>query len=195
MINSLLWDEESGIYTDFNFETGKRTGFESATMFYPLWAGLCSERQAESLVQRGLPILEEAGGIASTSARSRGEVSAQRPPRQWDYPVGWAPHQMLLWAGLERYGYKEEAQRLSFKWLQMMTQNAMDYNGVISEKYDVVLASHQVDFEYGNVGTNFEYFSGEGFGWSNASFQVGLKMLSTEQRKALDALKASDDYS
>jgi len=51
----------------------------------------------------------------------------------------------------------------------MITKNAVNYNGTIPEKYDVVIATHKVFVEYGNVGTDFEYITREGFGWMNAS--------------------------
>jgi alpha,alpha-trehalase len=56
----------------------------------------------------------------------------------------------------------------------MITKNAVDYNGTIPEKYDVVEATHKVFAEYGNVGTDFEYITHEGFGWMNDSYQYGL---------------------
>lgn len=67
----------------------------------------------------------------------------------------------------------------------MMTRNAVDFNGLIPEKYDVVEASHEVFAEYGNVGADFDYITREGFGWTNASYQIGLDLLSAEQRAAL----------
>jgi len=54
-----------------------------------------------------------------------------------------------------------------------------------AEKLDVEKASHKVFAEYGNVGTEFAYITKEGFGWMNASFQVGLKSLSPELARAL----------
>ena len=75
------------------------------------------------------------------------------------------------------YGYKKEAKMLISKWIQMITNNARDYNGTIPEKFDVVEATHKVFAEYGNVGTDFEYITQEGFGWMNASFQLGLHLL------------------
>ena len=70
----------------------------------------------------------------------------------------------------------------------MITKNAVDYNGTIPEKYDVVAATHKVFAEYGNVGTDFEYITQEGFGWMNASFQYGLTLLDTELRDSLNNL-------
>jgi alpha,alpha-trehalase len=49
----------------------------------------------------------------------------------------------------------------------------------------VVTGSHEVFVEYGNVGTKFSYIAPEGFGWMNASFEVGMKFLSPELTQAL----------
>ena len=73
-------------------------------------------------------------------------------------------------------------------WLYTITLNATNYNGTVTEKYDVVRASHEVFAEYGNVGTKFSYITREGFGWTNASYQVGLGLLSPELRAQLNRL-------
>ena len=188
LVNALLWDEERGMFFDYDFAERRRTGYESATALYPLWAGLASPEQARRLVEGALPLLEASGGLLASTEASRGEVTRERPQRQWDFPFGWPPHQMLAWQGLLDYGYRKEAQRLAYRWLLMITQNAADYNGTVPEKYDVVRRTHQVFVEYGNVGTEFEYITREGFGWMNASYQVGLALLSPGQRAHLEAL-------
>jgi len=106
------------------------------------------------------------------------QVSKDVAQKQWDYPNGWAPHQMMIWTGLKQYGFEEEVQELTYRWLWMITRNAVDYNGVIPEKYDVVSTTHKVFAEYGNVGTEFDYITTSGFGWMNASYQLGLNLLS-----------------
>lgn len=188
IINDLMWDEEKGFFFDYNFITGKKSGYESATTFYPLWANLASKKQARILINKALPLLEEAGGITASTEKSRDPISETRPERQWDYPYGWVPHQMLLWKGLTNYGYKQHAERLAYKWLYTMLRNFVDYNGTIPEKYDVVNRTHKVFAEYGNVGTEFDYISKEGFGWMNASFKVGLKYLNKKLINKLNEL-------
>ncbi len=188
LINKYLWNEKDGLFYDYDFVKKEQTGFESATTFYPLWAGLASKEQAEKLVNLSLSLFEEAGGISGGTEKSRGPVSADRPPRQWDFPNGWAPHQMIIWQGLINYGYEEEAKRLAYKWLYMITKNAVDYNGTIPEKYDVVSRTHMVFAEYGNVGTDFSYITKEGFGWMNASYQLGLTLIPAELKDKLNKL-------
>lgn len=184
-MNALFWDAKRGLFFDYDHARGRRSSYVSATTFYPLWAGWASPEQARAVLKSALPELERLGGLASTGERSRGPLSEARPARQWDYPYGWAPHQMLAWEGLLRYGHGAEARRLAYRWLWAIVKNARDYNGTVPEKLDVEKASHQVFAEYGNVGTHFSYITKEGFGWMNSSFQVGLKLLDEPLARAL----------
>src|SRR5579872_4388059 len=43
-----FWDEREGLFFDYNFVTHKRSEYEYATTFYPLWAGLASKAQAQA---------------------------------------------------------------------------------------------------------------------------------------------------
>lgn len=195
LINTYLWDEDKGLYLDYDIVKKEKSTFISATTFAPLWANLCSREQAKSLVENALDTLKEKGGIAGSTKESRGEVNADRPQRQWDYPNGWAPHQMMIWKGLSDYGFHEELQELVYRWLFMITKNAVDYNGTVPEKYDVVVATHKVFSEYGNVGTDFEYITQEGFGWMNASYQYGLTLLDKSYLDQLNDLVSPDELS
>ena len=131
--------------------------------------------------------LEESAGLAATSKESV-ESARRHAGRQWDYPYGWAPHQMLAWRGLKNYGLNADAGRLAYRWLYCIAKNAHDFNGTIPEKYNVITGSHDVFVEYGNVGTKFSYIAPEGFGWENASFEVEMNYLAPEQLKDLRAL-------
>ncbi len=183
LLTQYCWDPAQGQFFDYDISKGKHTGYESATGLWPLWAGMATPEQAEQAVKNSTL---EKGGLAATSLKSRGTLNDQRPPRQWDYPYGWAPHQMMAWEGLSNYGL--DPSDWAERWLRMMTKNAVDFNGVIPEKYDVLTASHEVFAEYGNVGADFDYITKEGFGWSNASYQIGLTYLSAAQRQELDQL-------
>ena len=95
---------------------------------------------------------------------------------------------MMIWRGLKNYGFEAEMQELMYRWLWIITKNAVDYNGTIPEKYDVVACTHKVYAEYGNVGTEFDYITTSGFGWMNASYQYGLSLLTSDLRNKLDLL-------
>ncbi|MCI0446504.1 alpha,alpha-trehalase [bacterium] len=192
LINRYLWNAKRGMYFDYDFVLGKQSEYVSATTLYPLWARLASKEQAEQIIKNALPLLEMPGGLVSSSEESRGVITPEHPLRQWDFPHGWSPHQVLAWIGFMNYQYEDIAQRLIYRWLFTITENAAFYNGTVPEKFDVVTRSHQVFAEYGNVGTKFSYITREGFGWTNGSYQLGLKILSKENRNKLNQLIAPE---
>ena len=160
-IMKYLWDEQRGLFFDYDFVAGARSSYEYATTFYPLWAGVASKEQARAVVHN-LAMFEQPGGLAM----SRRETQAQ-----WDYPYGWAPIHLLAVEGLRRYGYDVEADRISSKFLATVVQNFL-LDHTIREKYDVVTGSDITHIEAGykqNV---------TGFGWTNGVFLELLHQLS-----------------
>ena len=161
-INQFLWDEEAGLYFDYNFRTGKRRQYEYATTFYPLWTGIASESQAKRVWQN-LDKFEAAGGILTST-----HVSGN----QWDAPFGWAPLNLIAVWGLLRYGYESDAKRIAGKFLNMAVQE-FNKSGTLVEKYDVSACSANVSDEI-----FFGYSSNEiGFGWTNSTILELFKIL------------------
>ncbi len=187
-LNELCWNEKSSMYFDYDFVHQKQHTFEAATTFFPLWAGLCSKDQARKLVEITLPHFTLKGGITGSKSCTTVSFVQNESQRQWDYPFGWAPHQMLLWDGLIKYKFFDKVQEMVYRWLWLITKNAVDYNGTIPEKFDLENSSHKVFAEYGNVGTEFDYIAKEGFGWVNASYQYGLQILNENLKKELNKL-------
>jgi alpha,alpha-trehalase len=192
LMNKYLWNEEHSSFFDYNIEAKSQNVFLSATSFFPLWANIATQEQADKMIQNALPKLICLGGIAGCTAEALAIVDENQMQRQWDFPNGWPPHQIIIWQGLMNYGYHEKAQELIYRWLWMITKNACDYNGTVPEKYDVVSASHKVFAEYGNQGTDFEYITREGFGWMNASFQYGFKLLNSDLKLNLNKLTSPE---
>ncbi|KAJ7592887.1 alpha,alpha-trehalase-neutral trehalase [Mycena floridula] len=191
MIDKYLWNESKSLYFDYDTAKEQQILYESVTAFWALWAGCASEEQCWKLVTRSLKKFEVLGGVVSGTEESRGKISLDRPNRQWDYPP---PHQIMIWVGLERYGYLDEAQRLAYRFLYMMTTAFVDFNGVVPEKFDAVKLSHLVDAEYGNQGIDFKMVPREGFGWMNAAYQVGLSFLTTHMRRAVAACTSPEVF-
>jgi alpha,alpha-trehalase len=164
VMEKYMWSEKEGMFFDYDTVNRQRTHYESATTFWSMWAGVATPRQAQELVDKALPKFDAFGGLVSGTEKSRGQINLERPHRQWDYPFGWAPQQMLAWAGLQRYGYHEVAQKLAYKWLYMVTKAFVDFNGVVVEKYNVTreLDPHKVEAEYGNQGADFKGVPREG---------------------------------
>jgi len=154
LIDRYLWDEPSGLYLDYNTRTSSRRRYEFATTFYPLWAGIASPAQARA-VHANLAKFEAPGGILT---------STQVTGSQWDAPYGWAPLQMIAVAGLRRYGYVEDADRLARKFVSLVIQE-FDAHGIIVEKYDMQKRTSDIA-----AGIKFGYSANQaGFGWTNAA--------------------------
>jgi alpha,alpha-trehalase len=155
LINDLLWDERDGLYYDYNYVDKKVRHYPYVTTFWPLWAGIADSKQA-ARVAANLHLFERPGGL---------QTSTNVSGNQWDAPFGWANLQMMAVKGLRRYGYREEADRISVRFLSMVLKEFIDHNTVV-EKYDVVRRQSQL-----GAGIKFGYSSNEiGFGWSNAAF-------------------------
>jgi alpha,alpha-trehalase len=184
-----FWDEERGMFFDHDFVNGRRSRYESLATFYPLWTGWASRKEAAA-VAASLSRFLEAGGVSSSSKASREAAGGE--DLQWDWPFGWAPHQVIVVEGLRRYGFHAEADQVAYRWLSMVMDIAGQHNGLIKEKYDVVRRSADVPVEYGNQGADRGPYMAPrsertlGFAWTNASVLLLLNGLSPELREILD---------
>jgi alpha,alpha-trehalase len=159
-IQKYLWDPARRLFFDYDFETGVRSTYAYITTFYPLWAGLATPEQAQELV-RNLGIFEQRGGLA---------MSDTDAGVQWDYPYGWAPTQIIAIEGLRRYGFNDDANRISYNFLATIAEN-FRHDGTIREKYNVVTRSSESGVHAGYQQNVI------GFGWTNAAFLVFLHEL------------------
>jgi alpha,alpha-trehalase len=168
LITRYLWNEEQGVFFDFNFVTGRISSYQYATMFYPLWAGLATPAQARG-VAGNLKRLEQPGGVPMSTFASGA---------QWDLPYGWGNIEMLAVEGLRRYGFDADADRISYEFLATVAEN-FRRDGEIREKYNVVTKSSEAHAELGY------HMNVVGFGWTNAAFLELLHALPGEMVERL----------
>ena len=154
-INRLMWDEQDGLYYDYSFVEKKVRRYPFITAFYPLWVGVADERQAARMVAN-LHLFERPGGLLT---------STQVTGSQWDAPFGWAPTEMIAIQGLRRYGYDNEADRITANFLSLILKEFIK-NKTIVEKYDVERRESEVA---GSIKFGYDY-NVIGFGWTNAAF-------------------------
>ena len=160
-MNELMWDRVRGLYYDYNFVKEKRSNVSSLATYYPMWAGMVDDRQAEALV-RGLRRFENKGGLATTDALPVGQFVPGSMPTQWAYPNGWAPLHFVTIKALERYGYHQDARRIAMKWLKTNLAWFNEHH-VFLEKYNVVTPEKPP--------VKGVYPTQTGFGWTNAVFE------------------------
>jgi alpha,alpha-trehalase len=152
-MNELLWDEEDGMFYDWNLRDGARSRYPFATTFWPLWAGWASPEQAARVAGR-LPDFLARGGLLT---------SAQTTGCQWDAPFTWAPLVHMAVGGLDAYGFTTQARDLARRFVTLAACE-FDRTGHLYEKYDAVAATSDVDGKL-----RFGYPTNEiGFGWTNA---------------------------
>lgn len=152
LIDEYFWDKDKGFYFDFDTKTSQRDELVTIAGFFPLWSGAASKAQAETC-RRQLKILELAYGIATT------EKLPWRH-RQWDYPNAWSNLQYVVITGLRNYGFNEDADRLTEKWLGL-NEKVFKSSGRLWEKYDV---------RRGRKGRRGRYQTQAGFAWTNSVF-------------------------
>jgi alpha,alpha-trehalase len=172
IVNRLMWDEKDGLYYDYNFDKRAVRRYPFATTFYPLWVGIADRMQAARLVSN-LHLFERPGGL-QTSTNASGN--------QWDAPFGWAPLQMIAVEGLRRYGYAEEADRITADFLSTILKEFIQHSTIV-EKYDVVRRESEIK---GGIKFGYDY-NVIGFGWTNAAFTDLYAKL--PERKKADVLK------
>ena len=168
LINSYCWNEERGLYMDYDFVNNRFSKVASIACMYPLMAGIASEKQAESTVKQ-LDLFEYEHGVTVCEPYKSDKLY------MWDYPVGWPPVYLYTIQALHNYGYKNEAQRICIKYLDIAARNFIlpepaSYKsrektitrqpGFLYEKYNVVTGG--ID--------DTEYPGGTFLGWSAGVF-------------------------
>jgi len=159
-IQKYLWNSERGMYFDYDFENQTRSSYEYVTTFFPLWAGIPAQEQAKALMQH-LATFEKPGGLV---------MSPKETGAQWDFPYAWAPDQLVADEGIRRYGFDQDADRVSYEFLSTVAEN-FRRDGTIREKYNAVTRSSETQVTAGY------HMNIVGFGWTNGVFLVLLREL------------------
>ncbi|HKR76963.1 MAG TPA: trehalase family glycosidase [Rhodanobacter sp.] len=166
-MDKYLWQPAQGRYMDYDLVAGKPSTDPYLTMFYPLWAGAASAKQAQAL--RGkLALFEQRGGLAM-STRATGV--------QWDAPFGWAPTNWLTIAGLDAYGFHDDARRLAGKFMATVDRGFAS-DGTIREKYNMALGNADVKVSAGYTANVI------GFGWTNGVYLKLHQLLNDDAEKS-----------
>lgn len=127
LMNKYMLNE--GIFYDYNFKENKISDVFSCASLYPMWLGLLTEEQANTVYEQ-LYRLEAPYGIYVTEKNSEEYVF------QWTKPNGWAPLHQIAIEGLLKYGYTDKAKSLAQKYISLIDNN-FEKTGDIWEKYNV----------------------------------------------------------
>ncbi|WP_410014690.1 alpha,alpha-trehalase TreA [Sodalis sp. C49] len=156
-INRVLWNQQDGYYTDYDWRQKKITRPITAATVFPLFVRIAPRERAVSTAQAVRDQLLKEGGLTTTTVNNG---------QQWDAPNGWAPLQWVAVQGLQNYGQDALAQSIGTRFLKNV-QNLYDAQHKLVEKY-------VVEGKGLGGGGGGEYALQDGFGWTNG---VTLKLL------------------
>lgn len=148
-LHEYCWNNDTGLFHDYDYVADKQTKVESLASAYALYSGIASETQAKQMAARIRKDFLKTGGVVTT---------IQTTGQQWDAPNGWAPLQWVTIKGLERYGYNKLAETIRERWVASGVHVYHDRHKMI-EKYDVENPE--------SLGGGGEYEVQVGFGWTN----------------------------
>ncbi len=157
-IQKYCWNIEQHFYFDYDFVSASQKRSLTLSAAFPLFFSIADKEQAESVAA----IIENTflfdGGLVTTT-----ETTSQ----QWDAPNGWAPLQWIAVKGLLNYGYKNLAEKIAKRWMNI-NEKVYQNTGKLMEKYNVV----STDLTAGGG----EYEAQDGFGWTNGVYLAMQKL-------------------
>ncbi|CAD7012312.1 trehalase isoform X2 [Ceratitis capitata] len=183
-IQAVHWNEEAGVWLDYDMINQKPRNYFVPTNLAPLWTGAYNRNDSEKISASVLKYIDDLkldsypGGVPNTLAQT-GE--------QWDFPNVWPPMQYLLVVGLDNLG-TVEAKNLSKKWGYRWVKSnfeAYKQTQTMFEKYDAL--------RFGGHGGGGEYEVQKGFGWSNGVIVEFLTKYGGELSLSNSAVPTGDD--
>ena len=129
-INNLLWCEEDGLYYDRLFN-GNLTKVASPSSFLPMFAGICSQEQADKMVK---VLLDESRFWTETPIPSMPKDSEFYDIDMWR-GCSWLNINYFIMQGLKKYGYHDIASKLREKTLNAILK-WYNETGNVFEFYD-----------------------------------------------------------
>ena len=154
-MNTYCWDERDGTYysvdldlraideDDWLHSGAPRTWsslllrIDNWSSFLPLWAGFPSQEQAARMVERVRDprTFNATYGIRSLSRLEKMyNLRASNNPSNWLGPI-WGISNYLVFRGLDKYGYREDARELAEKTIRLFGQD-LETTGSLHEYYN-----------------------------------------------------------
>ena len=130
-INKWCWNKDDGFYYDV-LANGEQFKKKTIGGFWPLLAGVASEQQAEQLVSH-LKSEKEFWRKIVVPTLSADEIEYDSLGGYWLGAV-WAPTNVMIIKGLEKYGYEKFASEISAKYLKGMFE-VFKNTGTLHENY------------------------------------------------------------
>ncbi len=136
-MDAILWDEQAGIYKDWNFKDKHLSSVQSLASLYPLFVDLSKDAVGERELLKKLMMPY---GVAATVQQDYAYIY------QWDYPAVWPPLQYIAYVACCNYGMNAEAATIRDAYIAVV-ETAFKDTHMLWEKYDGNTAK-PFDIEY-----------------------------------------------
>nr|ATU82952.1 secreted Trehalase-like protein [Pristhesancus plagipennis] len=156
-IDNVLWNEEDGIWYDYDLMSNSSRKYFYMSNFVPLW----TKSYKFPRVEISKKIMHYILSYGLTSYVGGSPTSLDNSGQQWDFPNAWPPLQAFLIQGLENIGTMDTsttAFKLASIWVKTNYKGFQKYH-LMFEKYDSLAV--------GKTGGGGEYQGQTGFGWTN----------------------------
>ncbi|CAH1391066.1 unnamed protein product [Nezara viridula] len=156
-MTEVLWNDEEGIWLDYDILNEKPRNYFYVSNFVPFWTNshTFTPTQAATLATNYINKIKLDQYIGGTPS------SLEFSGEQWDFPNAWPPLQAFFIQGLDNIGTKKTsdlALHYALKYAQSNYKGFQDF-GLMFEKYDALVK--------GRSGSGGEYEGQSGFGWTN----------------------------
>ncbi len=174
-INAHLWNEERGLYMDYDYVNERFSPIASVITLMPLYRSIAPVDRA-ARVRKNLSLFDSPGGLVVC------EVSEQPVNYQWGDDDVWAPMQFIAMDALHNYGYKRDARRVALQWLNTATRNFLEPVPATYPPFKYGDGNRHPGFLYekytrtGEINDG-EYSCSEMMGWSAATFLKALQVV------------------
>lgn len=159
-IDNVLWNEEEGIWLDYDIKNARPRNYFFPTNLSPLYTMSFDTAKSQILGNRAVAYLKR-NKIGDFMGGTPASLS--RTSEQWDFPNAWAPLQSFIVQGLRNTGVEPAmslAKELATRWLRA-NYIGFTETGAMFEKYDA-----EIPGKYGGGG---EYRVQIGFGFTNGA--------------------------
>jgi len=147
-----LWNEKTGIFQNKHLDTGIFSEYLSPTLFYPLLAGVATQKQAERMIQEHFYNPDEFWGEYIMPCTARNETAF----KDNHYFRGriWGPMNFLVYLGLRKYNIgnstsdmAEKSKQILLKTWNLKHDVYENYSATTGEGFDV--GSSQKSYYWG----------------------------------------------
>ncbi|KRX20351.1 Trehalase [Trichinella nelsoni] len=157
-MKQIHWNEQDGIWYDYDLETKRHVDVYYISNVLPLYAKCYDDEDVPSRVYN---YLKTVGALNSTRGVPTSFIQSDQ---QWDSANAWPPMVHMLLEGLRTSGDPEiieVAKDLAIQWLRSSYDAFLKTNSMF-EKYNVSSTAGEMPF-----GSGGEYEVQTGFGWTN----------------------------